>query len=106
VITSKLEVDAMSRTNKQKILFFLSAFALGLHAADVRTWTDATGNHLWSDRKNWQPNVDGNHYNIFPKGNWEVIIDGLQESNNFYYSIELADGSGTVTIKGSSESGK
>ena len=96
----------MSRTNKPIILFLLSAFSLGLYAADVRTWTDATGNHLWSDKNNWEPKVAGNHYNIFPEGNWEVVIDGLQESNNFYFSIELADGSGTVTIKGFSESGK
>lgn len=87
-----------------KILLFVGAFSvLGAYAVDTRTWTDATGNHLWTDKRNWSPSIVGNLYNIFPAGDWEVIIDDIGELN-YYYSLELSEGSGTVTIKDSTGS--
>ena len=67
-------------------------------ANDVRTWTDATGNHKWSDKNNWDPNLAGNCLNVFPDGDWTVEIDSGEP---YYYSIELSEGSGTVTFTGS-----
>ena len=65
---------------------------------DVRTWTDASGDHRWNNANNWNPQGVDSPRNIFPGGrNWEVIVDG---SDNSYCSLELAEGTGTVTLKG------
>ena len=88
----------MNRANrryakKPVMLFLVGALVLGAYAAEVRTWTDATGNHLWTDKKNWEPQITGNHYNIFPEGDWEVVVDGIGEVN-YFWSLELAGNSG------------
>lgn len=65
---------------------------------DVRTWTDASGDHRWNNANNWNPQRGDSTRNIFPEGrNWEVIVEG---SDKFYCSLELAEGTGTVTLKG------
>ena len=65
---------------------------------DVRTWTDASGDHLWNNANNWNPQRVDSTRNIFPGGrNWEVIVEGSDKS---YYSLELAEGTGTVTFRG------
>ena len=98
----------MNRANrryakKPVMLFLVGALVLGAYAAEVRTWTDATGNHLWTDKKNWEPQITGNHYNIFPEGDWEVVVDGIGQ-DNYFWSLELAGNSGKVTIKAASDS--
>ena len=66
----------------------------------TRTWTDATGDHRWDNKGNWDPQIDGNHNNIFPAGrDWEVII----ETAPWYHSLQLPEGSGTVTFKGAGQ---
>ena len=65
---------------------------------DVRTWTDASGDHRWNNANNWNPQRVDSTRNIFPGGrNWEVIVEGSDKS---YCSLELAEGTGTVTLKG------
>ena len=65
---------------------------------DVRTWTDASGDHKWNNKDNWSPQRVDSTRNIFPGGrNWEVIVEGSDKS---YFSLELAEGTGTVTFKG------
>ena len=65
---------------------------------DVRTWTDATGNHIWGDKNNWEPKVADSTRNIFPAGrDWEVCIT---QSDHYYFSFELGVGKGTVTFTG------
>ena len=65
---------------------------------DVRTWTDASGDHRWNNASNWNPQRVDSTRNIFPGGrNWEVIVE---DSDKSYYSLELAEGTGTVTLKG------
>ncbi len=76
----------------------LVAFGAFAGANDVRTWTDATGNHKWSDKDNWDPNVGGSCHNVMPSGNWELVLDDGAEP--YYYSLVLSEGAGTVTIKG------
>ena len=76
----------------------LVAFGAFAGANDVRTWTDASGDHRWNNKENWDPKTVASTRNIFPAGqDWEVIIEG---SDKYYYSFELPEGSGIVTIKG------
>ena len=92
---------------KSQHLCLLSVVALaliagGVFAAEIqtRTWTDATGNHRWDNTGNWDPQIDGDHNNIFPAGrDWEVII----ETTPWYHSLQLPEGSGTVTFKGAGQ---
>ena len=87
----------------------LSAVALALLAGSAladeiktRTWTDATGNHLWKDKDNWEPQLDDQNQrnNIFPAGrNWEVVIDTAP----YYHSLQFPAGAGTVTFKGAGQ---
>ena len=72
----------------------------GAFAIDTRTWTDATGNHKWADKDNWDPKVAGSCYNVFPAGDWTVEIDS--DTTYWFYSLVLEDGSGTVTLTGDS----
>ena len=89
---------------KSQFLCLLSAVAAvlvagGAYAAEIqtRTWTDATGNHRWDNTGNWDPQIDGNHNNIFPAGrDWEVIVAGTP----YYHSLQLPEGSGKVTFNG------
>ena len=74
----------------------------GAYADEIqtRTWTDATGNHRWDDTGNWDPQIDGRHNNIFPAGrDWEVAV----ETAPYYHSLQLPEGSGTVTFKGAGQ---
>ena len=80
--------------------FVIALIAGGAFAADTRTWTDATGNHKWSDENNWDPKVAGNCHNVFPAGDWTVDID--DGSTLYYHSLVLQDGTGTVTLTGDS----
>ena len=80
------------------VAFAILAGGAFADANDVRTWTDATRNHKWSDKNNWDPKLAGNCLNVFPDGDWTVEIDS---GTPFYYSIELSEGSGTVTFTGS-----
>ena len=83
------------------------AFALvagGAFADEIltRTWTDATGDHRWDNKGNWDPQLDDQNQrnNIFPAGrNWEVVIDTAP----YYHSLQLPEGSGTVTFKGAGQ---
>ena len=81
------------------------AFALvagGVYADEIltRTWTDATGDHRWDNKGNWDPQIDGNHNNIFPAGrDWEVSISTAP----YYHSLQFPEGSGTVTFKGAGQ---
>ena len=85
---------------KEKMILVVGALLAGsVFAIDTRTWTDASGDHLWNNANNWDPNTTANSYNVFPGGrDWEVIIDGSNEK--YYISLELTEGAGTVTLKG------
>ena len=65
---------------------------------DVRTWTDASGDHQWNNAGNWTGSSASSTRCIFPGGqDWEVIIE-VGDIN--YFSLELTEGTGTVTLKG------
>ena len=93
---------------KKQILSLFSAVvatlvAGGALAVDTRTWTDASGDHRWENNDNWDPLLTGSNPdcdNIFPAGHdWEVSI----ASTPYYHSLQLPEGSGTVTFKGSGQ---
>ena len=68
----------------------LVAFGAFAGANDVRTWTDASGDHRWNNKENWDPKTVASTRNIFPAGqDWEVIIEG---SDKYYYSFEPPGG--------------
>ena len=80
------------------VAFALVAGGALADITDVRTWTDASGDHRWNNAKNWDPQKVANTRNVFPAGrDWEVIIEG---TDKYYFSFELSEGSGTVTLKG------
>jgi hypothetical protein len=68
----------------------------------TRTWTGNGADNLWTNPDNWEPSeVSGSSYNnVFPAGrDWEVVI----ETDPRYYSLQLPEGSGTVTFKGAGQ---
>ena len=72
------------------IAFALLAGGASAALTDVRTWTDATDNHIWGDENNWNPKVAVCARNVFPPGkDWEVRIT---QNNHYYFSIELPEG--------------
>ena len=87
----------------------LSAAALALLAGSAladeiktRTWTGNGADNLWTNPDNWEPSeVSGASYNnVFPAGrDWEVVI----ETAPYYHSLQLPEGSGTVTFKGAGQ---
>ena len=87
----------------------LSAAALALLAGSAladeiktRTWTGNGADNLWTNPDNWDPSeVSGASYNnVFPAGqDWEVVI----ETAPYYHSLQLPEGSGTVTFKGAGQ---
>ena len=90
------------RDGKSFLAVLFVSIAGGAFAVDTRTWTGAAGNNLWSDKDNWDPQTTASSYNVFPAGQDYTII--VSESAN-YYSFELPEGSGTVTLKGSASLG-
>ena len=87
----------------------LSAVAFAILAGSAladeiktRTWTGNGADNLWTNPDNWDPSeVSGASYNnVFPAGqNWEVVI----ETAPYYHSLQLPEGSGTVTFKGAGQ---
>ena len=68
----------------------------------TRTWTGNGADNLWTNPDNWEPSeVSGASYNnVFPAGrDWEVKI----ETAPCYHSLQLPEGSGTVTFKGTGQ---
>ena len=68
----------------------------------TRTWTGNGADNLWTNPDNWEPSeVSGASYNnVFPAGrDWEVKIDTAPS----YHSLQLPEGSGTVTFKGTGQ---
>ena len=68
----------------------------------TRTWTGNGADNLWTNPDNWEPSeVSGASYNnVFPAGrDWEVKI----ETAPYYHSLQLPEGSGTVTFKGAGQ---
>ena len=68
----------------------------------TRTWTGNGADNLWTNPDNWEPSeVSGASYNnVFPAGrDWEVVI----ETAPYYHSLQLPEGSGTVTFKGAGQ---
>ena len=94
--------NIVGQGGKSFLAIFFIFLAGGAFAVDTRTWTGAAGNNLWSDKNNWDPQVAASTYNVFPAGQDYTII--VSESAN-YYSFELPEGSGTVTLKGSASLG-
>ncbi len=75
--------------------------APGAYAADVATWTDASGDHRWDNAANWEPNTAvPNHNNEIhiPSGTWTIDI-GTGE--RYYGPLIIDEGSGSVTFTGS-----
>jgi len=89
--------------NQMSCLFSLVAIAMVAGdafaaASDIRTWTDASGDHRWNNAQNWDTKTVASTRNVFPAGrDWEVIIEG---TDKWYFSFELPEGAGTVTLKG------
>jgi hypothetical protein len=87
----------------------LSAVAFAILAGSAladeiktRTWTGNGADNLWTNPDNWEPSeVSGSSYNnVFPAGrDWEVVIETAPR----YYSLQLPEGSGTVTFKGAGQ---
>lgn len=74
--------------------------APGAYAADVATWTDASGDHLWHNAANWNPNTAvPNHNNEIhiPSGTWTINVG----SGFWYGPLIIDEGSGSVTFIGS-----
>ena len=89
--------------NQMSCLFLLVAIAMVAGrafaaASDIRTWTDESGDHRWNNAQNWDTKTVASTRNVFPAGrDWEVIIEG---TDKWYFSFELPEGAGTVTLKG------
>lgn len=91
----------------RKALAFLLVVccAGGAFAANVVTWTDASGDHCWGNPQNWEPNTSlapyAHNYEVhIPSGTWVIDVG----AGGFWYGpIILDEGSGDVTFAGSGE---
>ena len=88
----------------RKLIVVLMTFGFAAAAfADTYTWTGAAGDGLWTTKGNWDPEVSGGPVGsaadiVFPSGDWSIQRDYF--SNNYYNSITLEGGHGTVTFVG------
>ena len=82
----------------------LAILAGGTYADEIktRTWTGNGADNLWTNPDNWEPSEvsDASYNNVFPAGrDCEVKIDTAP----FYHSLQLPEGPGTVTFKGTGQ---
>lgn len=64
------------------------------------TWTGQGADNKWQTPENWDngvPKASSSETTSIPAGDWTIEIDGICE----FYILSLAEGSGTVTLKGS-----
>lgn len=86
---------------KDTLLFVaVVGFASMSFAAGVVTWTGQGGDNLWSNKKNWDPQVVASHSDEihFPSGNWTV----KPGDGRWYGTLVIDDGEGAVTFVGGS----
>lgn len=77
-----------------------SIAVLRTSAATGTSWTDAGADNRWSNPANWSNGVpvgESGSVATIPAGDWTIVIDEAKE----YYALDVADGSGTVSLTGS-----
>ena len=85
--------------NSMSALAFAFAVLAGEALADVHVWTGEGGDNKWTTRRNWSPESSDPRDVCFPAGqDWTVEL--VANTNNWLLSLELPEGSGTVTLTG------
>ncbi|MBO4709840.1 MAG: hypothetical protein J5727_08715 [Kiritimatiellae bacterium] len=94
----------MKTTTIRQIVMSALVFAFALCAgealaADVHVWTGEGRDNKWTTAENWLEASPDPRYVSFPAGqDWTVEI--AANTNNWLFSLELPEGSGTVTLTG------
>lgn len=79
-------------------LLMATAFA-SLSLMAKTTWTGQGADNKWQTPENWDngvPKASSSETTSIPEGDWTIEIEGTCE----FYILSLAEGSGTVTLKG------
>lgn len=93
----------MKTTTISHIAMSALAFAFALVAKGdeivYEEWTGNGGDNKWSTAGNWSPGTSNLRYVIFPSGQ-DCTVRIAAGEELWFFSIELPEGSGTVTLTG------
>ena len=91
----------MNKMAVRRIVMLAMAFAFALVAKgiDYEEWTGNGGDNKWSTAGNWSPGTSNLRYVIFPSGQ-DCTVRIAAGEELWFFSIELPEGSGTVTLTG------
>ena len=92
--------NIVGRIGNSFLAVLFASLAGGAFAGTVVTWTGNGGDDLWSNSENWDPQTVPTYKEDvhIPSGNWRIIHGSGEQ---WYGTLCLDDGSGTVTLEGS-----